>query len=785
MIGNYFKIAIRQLFKNKTFSFINIIGLAIGMAAFMLLMLWVNHEVSYEQFHSKKDRIYSLWNKAKWGDELKCWDVTPKIAAKPLRENFPEIEKVVRVDWMRNRLLKSSVKTIFSQENLIVDPEFLSVFDFPLLKGDFSTALKDPHSIILTEELSEKLFGQKDGIGKNVTLENGDQFTVTGIVASSGSSTRFHFEYLLPWKYMESLDGEEDNWGNNSVRTYLLLKEHASIERLQLKIKNLRKNYSSDADKFDMFLYPMSRWRLYANFENGIETGGKIETVRLFGIIGAFILLIACINFMNLSTARSEKRAKEVGIRKTVGAQRISIIKQFLCESILLSFTGFVIALLIVQLFLPAYNQLVQKKLAIDYTNPLFWLLSLTFIFITGILAGSYPAFYLSAFKPIGILKGSFKSASTAINPRKLLVVLQFMFAVILIIATIVVKQQISYVSQRDAGYDRSQLIYHGLNENLIKNYELLKNDLISRGIATSVTKTSAPLTEGWSNSWGFEWEGKKDGDRTVFDRYCVDDGIVKTAGFALIEGRDFDLKKFPTDSSAVIINRSSLKAIGFKNPLGKIINDSGNEYHIIGVVEDFILSSPYQPISPMIISGAKGLFFNDIHIRLKNTLADLKRVEQIFKKYNPECPVEYKFIDQEYAAKFEDMKRMASMATLFAGLTIFISCLGLFGLSTYMAENRIKEIGIRKVLGASAPRIAVMLSANFIKLVVIAFAIAAPIAWWFMNNWLKDYPYHTPIHWWVFVIAALLSVFISLITVIYQALKAAMSNPVNSLRTE
>jgi putative ABC transport system permease protein len=785
MFKNYFKIALRQLLKNKTFSLINIMGLSIGMAAFILLMLWVNHEVSYEQFHSKKDRIYSLWNKTKWGDKWQCWDVTPKIAAKSLRENFPEIEKVTRVGWMENRMLKGAGKTIFPEVNRVVDPEFLAMFDFPLVKGDITTALKDPHSIVLTEELSKKLFGDRDPLGENIKLENGDNLIVTGVITSPGNNTQFRFEYLLPWKYMESVVGEETDWGNNAIQTYVLLKEHASISALQPKIKNLRKSQTSGENVFDMFLYPLKRSHLHANFENGVETGGRIETVRLFGMIAGFILLIACINFMNLSTARSEKRAKEVGIRKTVGAQRSSIIKQFLCESLMLSFAGFVIALAMVQLALPVYNQLLLEKLAIDYTNVTFWLLSLAFIFITGLLAGSYPAFYLSAFKPIVILKGTFKSVNAAINPRKALVVLQFVFAIVLVIATMIVKQQISYVSQRDVGYDRSQLIYHRLNDKLKQNYELLKNDLLSQNIAASVTKTSAPLTEEWSNSWGFEWEGKKADDKTVFNRYCADDALVTTAGFKLLSGRDFDLNVFPQDSNAIILNASAVKAMGLKDPIGKIIKDSGNDYHVIGVIGDFILSSPYQPIRPMIITGARPLFFNFIHIRLKNAMTDLKKAEALFKKYNPEFPVEYKFIDQEYATKFEEMERVAVLSTLFAGLTIFISCLGLFGLVSYMAENRIREIGIRKVLGATMVNIVAMLSAGFVKLVLIAFVIATPIAWYLMHQWLQNYPYHVTIQWWIFLLAGIVSLFISLTTVIYQSLKAAMSNPVKSLRTE
>jgi ABC-type antimicrobial peptide transport system permease subunit len=431
---------------------------------------------------------------------------------------------------------------------------------------------------------------------------------------------------------------------------------------------------------------------------------------------------------------------------------------------------------------------LTEKKLVIDYVNPFFWLAAIGFVLFTGLLAGSsYPAFFLSAMKPVQVLKGVFASSRAAVSPRKVLVVLQFTIAIVLIIATIVVKQQINHAQNRESGYQRANLIYHALTDNLTKNYTLLKADLLRSGAAISVTKTSAPLTEGWSNSWGFEWPGKDPNDKTLIDRFIADDAIAATAGFKIVQGRDFNLKEYPTDSTALLLNETAVKTMKLRDPVGTIVKDNGKDWHVVGVIKDFILTSPFGGQYPMVIEGAAG-WFQTLHVKLnlKNSTAqNLKTAEVIFKKYNPAYPFEYKFIDEEYAKKFDDGKRTATLAALFAGLTIFISCLGLFGLAAYMAQNRIKEIGVRKVLGASVTNITTLLSKDFLKLVLIALLIASPVAWWAMHKWLQNYEYRIEVSGWVFFMAGILSLFIALITVGYQAIKAATSNPVKSLRTE
>ncbi len=786
MLRNYFMIAWRNLKTKKSFSFINIVGLSIGMAAATLIILWIQNEVSYDKFHEKIDRTYQVWNKYKIDGKTSAWNNTPKVMARTIKQDYPEIELTARVNWSFPVLLSVGDKRL-KATGTIVDSTFPQVFTFPLIRGNPNTALHGTYSIVLTEKLAKRIFGNEDPMGKVIRFDNADNFTVTGIAKDIPNNTSFDFEFLLPWAYLTKRVWDDDQWGNNSTTTYVLLKNKEGFASLQSKIKDLRKKYDKGDPNIETFLYPVSRLHLYGQFEDGIESGGKIEGVRLFGIIAGLILLIACINFMNLSTARSEKRAKEVGIRKVAGAQKGNLISQFLGESVLLSFIAAVIGLIIVTFALPLFNDLVNKQLTIDYSNYKFWLAALGFVLFTGLLAGSYPAIYLSSFRPIKVLKGTFRAANAQITPRKILVVIQFTFAIVLIISTIIVRQQLQKGLDRKSGYSKDNLIFHHMEGDIEKNYMLIKNELLNSGIAVSVTKTSAPITQGWSNTWGIEWPGKPKDDKTIVNRFVADDAIVRTAGMELVAGRDFDLNKFPTDSTAVILNESAVKLMGFKQPIGQIIEDNGTNWHIVGVVKDFILISPFRPIEPMVIEGAKA-WFNVVHIKLskdKSTAENIKLAERVFKKYNPEYPFNFLFVEEQYANKFDDEKRTGKLASVFACLAIIISCLGLFGLASYMAENRIKEIGVRKVLGASVTNITRLLSVDFLKLVIIAFLVAAPLAWWLGESWLKDFPYRVSIQWWVFAMAGILSIMIALLTVGYQAVKAAMANPVKSLRSE
>lgn len=787
MFLNYFKIAVRNLLKSKGFSLINIIGLSIGMASAILILLWIYDEVQYDQFHEKKDRIYEAWNRHTFDGKPACWNTTPKVLARYITNDFPEVERTARVNWANNYLLSVGEKSMMVKGN-IVDSTFLQVFSFPAFKGDIKTALYDNSSIVITRSLAKKLFDSEDVLGKTIKVDDKDVFKVAAVLQDLPHNTRFDFEYLLPWSYLRKTGGDDEYWGNNSTRNYVLLKPNVNLAAVQARMAGLRKKYDQSEPDGQFFLYPISRWRLYSNFENGKESGGLIEYLKIFGLIAVFILLIACINFMNLSTARSEKRAKEVGIRKVIGAMKSNLVGQFLGESILIALLAGIVALLLVSLSLPAFNQLTTKFLRIPFGSGGFWLAFIGFIVVTGLIAGSYPAFYLSSFQPTAVLKGTFRKVNALITPRKLLVIVQFSIAIIFIISTIVVQRQLKYAQDRNAGYDKANLAYHFLTGDLGKNFHLVKQELLASGVATSVVKTNSPITQGWSNTTGIMWPGKPVGDRTLIDRFVAEQDLVKTVGLQLVAGRDFDLQQFPTDSTGALVNESTVRVMNLKNPVGTVIEDDGSKWHIIGVVKDFILESPFYPTKPIVIEGAKSDWFNVIHFKLNpanTTAANLAKAETIFKKYNPNYPFEYKFIDEEYGQKFANEQRVAKLTSLFAMLTILISCLGLFGLATYMAANRVKEIGVRKVLGASTGSLAGLLSKDFIKLVMIAFVIACPIAWWAMNSWLSSYPYRTSIEWWLFLLTGAIALAIALLTVSVQAIKAAMANPVKSLRSE
>jgi predicted permease len=785
MFKNYLKITWRNLLKNKSFTIINITGLAVGMASAALILFWVQNEVSYDQFHEKKDRLYQMYNRSKIDGEIWAWGNTPKPMMAALKQDYPQVEQAARA--LRANFLFTLGDKHLTLPGIFTDPDFLTMFSLPLVQGNPKTALNDMKGIVITERTAKKLFGNNEAIGKTVRIDSVDYFTVTGVMKDLPNNTRFNFEYLMPWKYWEKTNGVVDkNWGNNSVSTYIALKPGVTEEYFDKQVKNITRSHS-DVKDIDVFVHPITKWRLYSKFENGQVAGGRITTIKLFSIIAAFILLIACINFMNLSTARSEKRAKEVGIRKVVGAGKGSLIAQFMGESVMISLIAGIVALIIVQTSLPAFNILTEKQLFIPFTNPVFWLIMLSFILFTGVVSGSYPALYLSSFAPVKVLKGTFKAANAALSPRKILVVTQFTFAIVLIISTIIVREQLDYAQNRDTGYKKNNLAYSFMNGSIGKNYALIRNELITSGAATSVTKTSSPMTEGWSDSWGFDWQGKDKEAKIDFNMFNVDGDFSKTMNLKIIEGRDIDIKTYPSDSSAIMINQAALKIMKFKNPIGQIVMNNDTKLTIVGVVKDFILQSPYEPVKQMIIQGPSA-WFNVIHYKLneKNTTAEnLKLVEGVFKKYNSEYPFDYHFVDEEYSKKFADEQRVGTLASLFAGLTIFISCLGLFGLATYMAQNRIKEIGVRKVLGASVFGVTSMLSKDFLKLVAIAFIFATPIAWYSMEHWLQTYTYRVNVSIWVFAVAAFVTTLLSIVTVSFQAVKAALANPVKSLRSE
>jgi putative ABC transport system permease protein len=792
MFGNFLKITFRKLGRSKGTSVINIAGLAVGMASAMLILLWIESEVSTDRFYKNTERLYRVYNRNKINGNLQAVDQTPMVLAPALKKDYPEVEDAAR--FVNVTFLLTVGEKHLNVRGGFTDSSFLSLFDFPLASGATAQSLNNNSGIALTAQLAKKLFGNEDALGKIVRIDSNENFTVTAVLKDLPSNTTFNFEYLLPWSFMTRLGWDDNQWTNNYPFTYVLLKPNASQTAFDAKVKNIIIDHSKGGafqSKAEVFTQPMRRAYLYGRSENGNLVAGRMEMVRLFSIIAGFILLIACINFMNLSTARSEKRAKEVGIRKVSGAYRSTLVLQFIGESILLSFIAFIIAWLLVQLCLPAFNTLVGKTLFIDYSNFKFWLSAITFILFTGLLAGSYPAIYLSSFKPVTVLKGAIKSTNALVTPRKALVVLQFTFAIILIISTIIVKHQIEFVQNRDAGYSKNNLVYTFAQGDADTHYKAIRDELLASGAVVSVTRSANPITQRWGSGSAYVWDGSTPEDnRLEFIQLGADADFVKTMGVKLLEGRDIDVYNHPADTLAILLNESAVKAMRLKNPIGRIIRRTGykEQWQVVGVIKDFILESPFEAnINPMMIKGPN-YFFQVIHFKLNtaNTVSsNIIKTETIFKKYNPQYPFEYIFADASYDNKFREVQRTEKLSLLFAGLSIFISCLGLFGLATYMAETRIKEIGVRKVLGASIGTITMLLSKDFLKLVVVAFLIASPVAWYFMHIWLQNYTYRVNIEWWVFAGAGILSVLVALITISYQAIKAAVANPVKSLRSE
>lgn len=791
MLQNHFKIALRNLVKNRFYSLINIGGLAIGMAGSMLILMWVHNEVSFDRFHLNQERIYEVYGQTNVDGEAYSITQTSQPLGPALKESFSEVENFTRNTGTDYLLLSNQGKSFTGVIGHFVDPAFLQIFNFPLLEGNMGQQLKDLNSIVITEKLAKKLFGDEPALHKVIKVGTTDDLVVSGVLKDLPPNTRFDFEYLLSWDYLKKLGWNNDAWLSNNCATFLVLNPKTDLAAFNQKIKDFTRLKSGNQEVWTHFLFPLHQWHLYAEFEDGKPVGGRITSVKLFGSIALFILLIACINFINFITARSEKSAKEVGVRKVVGAARSLLIAQFYVDAFLISFLSGTLALLMVALVLPAFNTVIHTQLSIPLQSGYFWLFVAGFVLFTSLLAGLYPAFYLSSFQPISIFKNQFKKTRALFSPRKVLVVFQFSFAVILIISTLVVHNQIRYGQERDAGYSKNNLINVDFSGDIEKNFTAIKQDLLASGVATSVTKTMRAITRGGNNAWNFRWPGQtqSDIDNLTIKYFSSDADLVKTANLHLIEGRDLDIYQHPQDSFSVLLNETAAKTMGFSHPIGQTITRTGQDktWTVVGVVKDYIEGSPFAQVPPTVIEGAASEF-GSLHIKFnpaQSTAASLAKTQEIFKKHNPAYPFDYHFLDQEYAQRFEEEEQSKTLAGLFALLAIFISCLGLFGLASFVAEQRTKEIGIRKVLGATVGSLWQMLSKDFVGLVMISCLIASPIAYYLMNGWLEKYTYRIEISWWVFAVAALGSLLIALLTVSYQAIKAALMNPVKSLKSE
>jgi putative ABC transport system permease protein len=789
MFKNYIKIAWRNLIRNKGLSFINICGLSVGMAFALLIGMWVKYEISFDKFHKNIDRIAFVYKHTLFNNEKGTQSGIMLPLYDELINNYPEVKRATRMDWGGGHSLMVGDKK-FVKRSHFVDPDFLQMFTFPIINGDAKTALKDINSIVLTESLAKTLFGTNEAIGKLIRLDNQYTFKVTAIMKDVPHNSSFNFDFLMPFEWRiqneEWVRNARTMWGNNFLMTAVELKEGASMAALSKKLGPLVPSKDAALKNQTLFLQPLSDRHLYNEFKNWVNVGGRIDHVKLFGIIGIFVLLIACINFMNLATARSEKRAKEVGIRKAVGSQRIQLVMQFLGESMFTAFLSFILALILIQVILPFVKDLGFEHIQFDFGNITLLASVLIVCLLTGLVAGSYPALYLSSFIPVKVLKGIFKQGKGAGYFRKSLVVSQFVISIGLIISTVIVFQQIGHARKRSLGYDPNNLILLWMSEDFRKNYDALKQDLLNTGNIEAVTKSSSPMTGIW-NSWSdFSWEGKDPHSDLVLDVVMTEWDYEKAVGIKFVQGRPFS-REHKTDSNAVILNQAALRMIGYKDPIGKTMKLGDQTLTIVGVIEDVLMQSPYRPVNPGVI-----LFNSDnasvVLVRLKKN-ADLQKslaaMKPLAEKYNPAVPFDYTFVDEEFKSKFDTERQIAKLSGIFAGLAIFISCLGLFGLAAFMAERRVKEIGIRKVLGASIVQLWMLLSREFVLLVLIACIIASPLALWLMSDWLQKYDYRISISWWVFVIAGILALVIALITVSSQAIKAALANPVKSLRTE
>lgn len=797
MFKNYLKTAWRSLKRNKVHSFINIIGLAVGITVVMLIAFWVYDETSYNTYFKNYNSIARIKQNQTFEGKIYTQDAIPFPLGKALQTDYSsDFKYVIMSSWQGDHILNFGLKSL-TESGMFMDKGADEMLSLKMLYGKYGS-LGLPNDILLSASAAKALFGNEDPMNRQLKIDNEMDVKVVGVFEDIPQNTAFKkLNFIASWNLYASktwVKNIQNDWGDNSFQTFIQLANNVNINSVNKKIANIKYNNTDEEDKKNhskIFLTPMRNWHLHNNWENGVASGGQIVYVWMFGIIGLFVLLLACINFMNLATARSEKRAKEVGIRKAVGSARKMLIEQFYLESILVVAIAFGFALLFAGIALPWFNKLANKQMNIPWTNAYFWFTGILFIFITGIISGSYPALYLSSFNPIKILKGNFHATRNAAIPRKALIVMQFAISLILIIGTVVVYKQINFAQNRPVGYSKDALISIPMStEDFGENYNAIKTELMDKGIVESVATSSSPLTRSWFTTGGYTWEGKNPGLNQDFVKYFVSPDFGKTINWQIVQGRNFS-SAFPSDSSGLIINESAVKYMGLKNPIGALIsrNDSTQTtYQIVGVVKDIVTESAYEPVQQTFYFFDKGGKANFIFIKLKankSVHASIEQTGDIFKKYITTAPFEYSFVSDEFAQKFSNEERIGKLAGLFSALAVLISALGLYGMASFMAEQRTKEIGIRKVLGASVINVWGLLSKEFIVLVIVAILIAVPVAYYLMHNWLQNYNYRTNIPWQIFLLSGIGAVAITLITISFQSIKAALANPVKSLKTE
>ena len=789
MIKNYLKIAWRNLWRNKFFSTINILGLALGMACSVLILLWVQNELSIDSFHANNARLFAVVERQYYDGKVQGQYSVPGVLADEMKRVIPEIQYATGFSYNDRNTFQVGEK-ILKLEGTSTGADFFKMFSYPLIAGTANTALNTPVSIAISRKMAVDFFGSPQAaISKTIRYENKKDFTVTAVFEDLPKNTSEKFDYLINWDSFLIENSWAKDWGNNGPGAYVMLRADANPVLVDKKIRFFLNTYNKEQGKSfreELGLQKFGDVYLHSEFKNGVPDSGRIEYVHLFSIVAVFILLIACINFMNLTTARSVKRAREIGVRKVVGAVRPVLIQQFIGEAILMTFLAVAIAIFLVLILLPVFNSVTQKEISYPFGNLSFWLWLLLLTFLTGFISGSYPALFLSSFNPVKVLKGAVKLSAGATWFRKGLVVFQFVLSVILIVGTIVISKQVNFIQTRNLGYDRENLIYIPLEGELRTHYKVFRDEALKMQGIQAVSHLSDSPTHFGSTTGGVNWDGKDPNVNIEFTQVSVGYDFTRTMKLKMAYGRDFS-RDFATDSLGYIVNETALKRIGYKEPIGKPFTQWGKKGKIVGVLKDFHFNSLHDPIMPLVLRLREDETYGNILIRTQpgQTKQALASIEKLCKELNPNFTFSYSFSDEEYQKLYKNEQIVGKLSNAFAFLAIFISCLGLLGLAMFTAEQRIKEIGIRKVLGASLGSLFTLLSKEFLILVVIALLIASPLSWFAMHKWLEGYSYRTSIDWWVFALSGIIAVFIALLTVSFQSAKAAMVNPVRNLRSE
>jgi putative ABC transport system permease protein len=785
MYQSYFKIGWRNLLRNKVYSFINIGGLAAGMAVAMLIGLWIYDELSFEKYHKNYDRIGQVLEHSNIGDGLTTSYSLPMPLSAVLRNKYGNDFEHAAATFTREQDLVFEEKAL-TKTGCYTEPGLTSILSLQMVRGT-PDALQNPDAILINESLAKSLFGDIDPINKVITLNDVYSLQVAGIYKDLPRNTRFYdLNFIAPIRILFQSGQSMDNWYSSSFQIYGLLNRGRNLEEVSSRIKNVSYEHTKDPTKPSLFVHPMNEWHLY-EFKNGQRTAGRLQFVWLFGTIGIFVLILACINFMNLSTARSEKRSREVGIRKAIGSLRGQLIRQFFIESLVVVFVSLVGSLILVSLALPWFNEVSGKQMGIPWSDPFMWIVIFSFCVFTGVLAGSYPAIYLSSFNPVKVLKGTYKAGRFATTPRQMLVVVQFTVSITLIIGTMVVFSQIEFAKSRPTGYNGDGLITIPYNFDL-QQYFGFRNELLTTNAVTELAASSSPTTGIWSSADNLDWKGKDPNRQEMFGTVLIDPDYGSVVEWEIKEGRNFS-RQFPTDSACFLFNEAAIQQMGLTDPIGEIVKWHGKKWKIIGVVKDMVMRSPFDPVTPTVfLMDNKERSFNVINLKLNASVPvneALRKIEIVLKKFAPNSPFNYKFSDEEYALKFAAEERVGKLAFVFATLAIVISCSGLFGLASFVAEQRTKEVGIRKILGASTVNLWTMLSKDFMILIIISCFVAMPTAYHFLDGWLQQYEYRIEMPWWIYVVTSLCGMLITLLTVSFQAIRAALLNPVTSLRSE